>query len=402
MVELAEKMGLLAFAALLAVLLPPLRAVLTGQGGTWDKLAAVALGLGLSVWGATLGLEVGGEHINLRAIGVLIAAILGGPKAGALAGIGGGVFAAARADAQTAPWVLLASFVDGVLAGLVARRYPNAFHGWRAFLTSVAIQTVHLVIVGGLLLVVGNAARFIPAWPAHVVKILVNSAGVTLFVLIARLVVMREQSAALLAEAKAEANNVALEALRHKLEPHFLFNALNALRATIRKNPDRAREMVSDLASLYRYVLSHNEHATLKEEIDHANAYLAVEKIRLGDDKLHVRAHVPTELYGCKVLPLFLQPLVENAVKHGVGTHDGPGTVTVSATLQDQDLVIEVQDQSVGAKQYSIQGAGIALVTLRERLKRRYGSRASLELVRTDDGARSILRFPVLSKETAL
>lgn len=402
MVELAEKMGLLAFAALLAVLLPPLRAVLTGQGGTWDKLAAVALGLGLSVWGATLGLEVGGEHINLRAIGVLIAAILGGPKAGALAGIGGGVFAAARADAQTAPWVLLASFVDGVLAGLVARRYPNAFHGWRAFLTSVAIQTVHLVIVGGLLLVVGNAARFIPAWPAHVVKILVNSAGVTLFVLIARLVVMREQSAALLAEAKAEANNVALEALRHKLEPHFLFNALNALRATIRKNPDRAREMVSDLASLYRYVLSHNEHATLKEEIDHANAYLAVEKIRLGDDKLHVRAHVPTELYGCKVLPLFLQPLVENAVKHGVGTHDGTGIVTVSAMLQNQDLVIEVQDQSVGAKQHSIQGTGIALVTLRERLKRRYGSRASLELVRTDDGARSILRFPVLSKETAL
>lgn len=402
MVELAEKMGLLAFAALLAVLLPPLRAVLTGQGGTWDKLAAVALGLGLSVWGATLGLEVGGEHINLRAIGVLIAAILGGPKAGALAGIGGGVFAAARADAQTAPWVLLASFVDGVLAGLVARRYPNAFHGWRAFLTSAAIQTVHLVIVGGLLLVVGNAARFIPAWPAHVVKILVNSAGVTLFVLIARLVVMREQSAALLAEAKAEANNVALEALRHKLEPHFLFNALNALRATIRKNPDRAREMVSDLASLYRYVLSHNEHATLKEEIDHANAYLAVEKIRLGDDKLHVRAHVPTELYGCKVLPLFLQPLVENAVKHGVGAHDGTGTVTVSAMLQDQDLVIEVQDQSVGAKQYSIQGTGIALVTLRERLKRRYGSRASLELVRTDDGARSILRFPALSKETAL
>ena len=400
-VELAEKMGLLASAALLAVLLPPLRAVLIGQGRALDKLAAVGLGLGLSVWGATLGLEVSGEHINLRAIGVLIAAILGGPKAGALAGIGGGVFAAARADAQTAPWVLLASVVDGILAGAVAKRYPAAFHSWRAFLTSVAIQTVHLAVVGALLLIVGNAARFVPAWPAHLVKILINAAGVTLFVLIARLVVMREQSAVLLAQVKSQANNAALEALRHRLEPHFLFNALNALRATIRTNPERARAMVSDLADLYRYILSHGDHATLKEEFDHARAYLAVERIRLGDDKLTVQAHVPPELYNYEVVPLFLQPWVANAVKHGVSSHDGAGVVTVSAALRDKDLVIEVQDQSLGAKQGQSDGAGIALSTLRERLDRRYGTRASLQLLFTNDGARSILRLPALAQRSA-
>ncbi|MCZ7677300.1 MAG: hypothetical protein M5U28_00370 [Sandaracinaceae bacterium] len=83
LIELTEKMGLLAAAALVAVLFPPLRNRLLGLGRRRDKLAAVVLGLGLSAWGAMLGLSVGGEHINVRAIGVLIAAILGGWKAGA-------------------------------------------------------------------------------------------------------------------------------------------------------------------------------------------------------------------------------------------------------------------------------------------------------------------------------
>src|SRR5688500_2327986 len=101
LVELAEKMGLLAAAALLAVLFPPLRNRLLGVGQRVDKLAAVGLGLGLSVWGAMLGLHVAGEDINVRAIGILIAAILGGWKSGLLAGLGGGLFYAFQVDAET-------------------------------------------------------------------------------------------------------------------------------------------------------------------------------------------------------------------------------------------------------------------------------------------------------------
>jgi len=102
LVELFEEMGLLAAAALLAVLVPPLRARVLGTGEVRGVLAPALFGLGLSARGATLGFELAGEHFNVRAIGVLIAGFLGGPRAGGLAGLGGGLFYAATVDSETA------------------------------------------------------------------------------------------------------------------------------------------------------------------------------------------------------------------------------------------------------------------------------------------------------------
>ncbi len=398
LIELAEKMGLLAAAALVAVLIPPLRNRLLGVGRRRDKLAAVALGLGLAAWGAMLGLDVGGEHINVRAIGVLIAAILGGWKAGALAGLGGGLFYAALVDSETAPWVLAASITDGVLAGIVAERKPAWFEGPRVFFTSIGIQTIHLVVVGIGLLAVGHAARYLPAWPAHLVKLVVNASGVTLFVVVARLVVSREEQAVALVEARAAADSAALEALRRRLEPHFLFNALNVVRATIRLDPMRARELISDLADLYRYLLSHPERAALEAEIDHAQAYLAIERARLGDERLEVLVELPEEVAGLPVPALLLQPLVENAVKHGIARRDGPGRIFLRARLEEDDtmLVIEVEDEASGRPMPPLEtGSGIALDTLRRRLSKRYGSQASLGLTPTENGMRASVRIPV-------
>ncbi|MGE3634361.1 MAG: sensor histidine kinase [Sandaracinaceae bacterium] len=395
LIELAEKMGLLAAAALLAVLIPPLRNRLLGVGQRRDKLAAVALGLGLAAWGAKLGFHVGGEHINVRAIGVLIAAILGGWKAGALAGLGGGLFYAALVDPTTAPWVLAASITDGVLAGLVAERRPAWFGPNRVFITAIGIQAIHLVVVGVGLLLAGHAARYIPAWPAHLVKLVVNASGVTLFVLVARLVVSREEQAVALVEARAAADAAALESLRRRLEPHFLFNALNVLRATIRIDPMRARDLVNDLADLYRYLLSHPDEAPLGSEIDHAQAYLAIERARLGDDRLATSVDVDEGLRGLRVPPLLLQPLVENAVKHGVARRDGPGRVVIRAERDGDALIVEVEDEADGAPLPPVdEGAGIALDTLRRRIAGRYGDGATLLLTPTERGMRATVRLP--------
>jgi len=332
LVALTEKMALLAAAAVFAVLFPPLRKRLLGQAGeSRDRAFGMLFGTGLSVWGSNLGIEVSGEHINVRAIGVIVAAILGGRKAGALAGLCSGIFMASRVDEQTAPWVLLASLTDGVVAAIVAKRSPAAFRGHRAFFTSIGVQVFHIAVVGFGLMLVGHAQRYLPAWPAHLVKLLVNAAGVSLFVEISRLVVQREEAALALVKAKAAADQAALDSLRRRLEPHFLFNALNVLRATIRLDPMRARELVSHLADLYRYLLSHPEDAPLRDEVNHARSYLEIESARLGDGRLHVEVALPHEVEGVRVPALLLQPLVENAVKHGIGNRTGRGTVFMRA-----------------------------------------------------------------------
>ncbi len=395
LLELAEKMGLLAAAALVAVLFPPLRNRVLGVGRRRDKLAALGLGLGLSIWGAMLGFPLLGEHINVRAIGVLIAAILGGWKAGALAGFGGGLFYAHRVDATTAPWVLIASVLDGVIAGVVAQRAPRLFHGARAFVTSIAIQAVHVVLVGIGLLLVGHVARYIPAWPAHLVKLVVNAAGVTLFVVVARLVVAREEAAVALVEARAAADAAALEALRRRLEPHFLFNALNALRATIRRDPNRARGLVSDLADLYRYLLSHPEDAPLRDEVLHAASYLAIERARLGDERLRVERDVDEDIAHLRVPAMLLQPLVENAVKHGVGARSGPGRVRIAARRDGDVLRIDVEDRAEGRPVPTEAGTGIALDTLRKRLARQFGEGASIALEPIEGGTRARVCLPL-------
>ena len=400
LIELAEKMGLLAAAAVVAVLIPPLRNRLLGVGRRRDKLAAVVLGLGLSAWGAMLGFHVGGEHINVRAIGVLIAAILGGWKAGALAGLGGGLFYAALVDHETAPWVLAASVTDGVIAGVVAEQRPRWMMGWRVFATSIGIQAIHLVVVGLGLIAVGHAARYLPAWPAHMVKLVVNASGVTLFVFVARLIVTREEQRVALVEARAAADAAALQALRSRLEPHFLFNALNVLRATIRRDATRARELVSDLADMYRYLLSHPEEAPLEAEVAHASAYLAIERARLGEERLEVEVDVPGELARVRVPALLLQPLVENAVKHGVARRDGVGRVRISARSEDGQLVLEVEDAASGKPVPPLEsGNGIALSTLRQRLAKRYGAGASLALEPTERGMRASVRLPQAKDE---
>ena len=393
--DLAEKVGLLAAAAVVAVLFPPLRNRLLGVGGQQrDRLAAIAIGLALSVWGTTLGIRVLGEYINLRAIGVLIAAILGGTKAGALTGLGSGLFYIVYVRPEIAPWVLLASVLDGGLAGRIASKAPRTFQGGRAFLTSIAVQLVHVVVVGGGLVLAGKASHYVPAWPAHCGTLIVNATGVTLFVVVAKVVVSREEAAVALVAARAEADAAALDSLRRRLEPHFLFNALNTLRATIRTSPLQARELVSDLADLYRYLLRHPEDAPLSEEANHACAYLAIERARLGEGRLQVQCCIEAEVRDIRVPALLLQPLVENAVKHGVARRDGLGHVEIRAWREPESLCISVEDRSQGRARAAVEpGSGIAIDTLRQRLRHRFGP-SSLQMIPLPEGMRVLLRLP--------
>ena len=207
-----------------------------------------------------------------------------------------------------------------------------------------------------------------------------------------------------LVEARAATEHATLESLQRRLEPHFLFNALTAIRATIRKDPERARELVADLADLYRYLLSHPDDAPLKAEVAHAQSYVAIERARLGEERLRLEVEVPEMLASCPIPSLSLQPLVENAIRHGVARRDGAGVVSLRASRDGNALVLEVVDRTDGAPvpaESTERGSGIALKTLRERLLRRFGPDATLGLDVSEGGATATRRLPLASDAAA-
>lgn len=395
-IELIEKAGLVALAALVTVLVPPLRDRLLGVGRPRSFGPAVAVATALSMWGSRMGEWWLDHYFNVQGIGVLIAAVLTGARGGVITGLFGGLFYVLRVNHAEGAVAVAASALDGLTAGLVAQRGAHLFEHWRGLGVAVAVQLPKCVLLVVSAFASGTAARYGATWYIWALELLANAAGATVFVNIARMVLAREESAVALAEARAATGRLELDALRRRLEPHFLFNALNTLRATIRRDPDHAREMVSDMADLYRYLLHHPHDAPLQSELRHAEQYLAIEGARLGPERLSVSRDLPAELERARVPALLLQPLVENAVKHGVGAHAGPGTVALRAHREGLTLCLSVHERHTGAlRGTTTDGAGIALDTLREMLEKRYGEEASLTLSVNEGGSVAHVRLPL-------
>ena len=392
-IELFEKLSLIATAGLVSVLVPPLRNRLLGVGRPRDIAVVVIFGLLFSLWGSMMGFEWLGHFLNLRAIGIMIAGILGGPRAGALTGLLGGGFYVMRVVPEEFPWAVVASVLDGWLAGRMSVRREQMFIGWRVLSAAALVQLAGLTVTGvGMAFSGSNPIEALPSLAAQLGGVAV---GVALFVNTALVVISRQEQAVALVEARAAANALSLTALRSRLEPHFLFNALNTLRATIRRNPEQARSLVSDLADLYRYLLHHPHDASLMNEVEHASAYLAIEKARLGEERLAVQTSIDESVRDVRVPALLLQPIVENAVKHGITPKQGLGRITIRASDLGGRLRIEVEDEADGPHRGSpTKGSGLALQTLRKRLDQQYDGQASLQLSTLERGTLVTVELP--------
>ncbi|GFE87036.1 sensor histidine kinase [Steroidobacter agaridevorans] len=171
-----------------------------------------------------------------------------------------------------------------------------------------------------------------------------------------------------------------LKLLKSQLNPHFLFNSLNSVRALIAEDPARARDAVTQLAGLLRYTLrsDHEELVTLERELKTVGDYLALESLRLGD-RLRVELDIAPGAQDVRVPVMLLQTVVENAIKHGIAELPGGGVLRISATLRDSALHIEVSNpRPINPTPREQQGSG--LYNAAERLRLLFGSRASLEL----------------------
>ena len=176
-----------------------------------------------------------------------------------------------------------------------------------------------------------------------------------------------------------------LAALRAQVDPHFLFNALNSIAALIRTRPAEAEEVTQSLADLFRYTLraSKNPTVSLDEELESVRRYLAIEQTRFGK-RLEIEIDVPDGLGRAAVPTLILQPLVENAVKHGAARTDGKCRIAIRAEHRGGDMVLRVTDSGPGFDSIDVEAVmqrGSGLLNVRDRLRLTHGERAALNVV---------------------
>jgi two-component sensor histidine kinase len=186
-----------------------------------------------------------------------------------------------------------------------------------------------------------------------------------------------------------------LDALRSQLNPHFLFNTLHSIAELTHENPKLAEQLILRLGELLRRVLasSAQQETTLADEVEFVRSYLEIEQMRLGD-RLEIQWDIAPETLHAMVPGMILQPLVENAIQHGIAPLKRPGKLSIKAYSENGSLHLQLRDSGPGLNQAArSHHAGIGLSNTESRLQRLYGQRQHFEL-RNNDGLEVNVRLP--------
>ncbi len=203
---------------------------------------------------------------------------------------------------------------------------------------------------------------------------------------------MRRQTESAL-QAKATAHQAQLKMLRYQLNPHFLFNTLNAISTLVLdRDSETANRMVTSLSAFLRHSLDSDpmQRVTLKQELDAINLYLGIEKIRFAE-RLHLRSKIQEPAYRALIPSLLLQPLIENAIKHAIARSVRGGTIDIEAAVHDDSLRVVIADDGPGCPELPRDGSlptgsGVGLANISERLRVLYGQRSRFILRRREGG----------------
>jgi signal transduction histidine kinase len=195
-----------------------------------------------------------------------------------------------------------------------------------------------------------------------------------------------------------ELSKAQLAALRRQMEPHFMYNTLNSIAGLVRDHRnDAAVSMIVGLSEFLRRSSadSHRSQVTLAEEVEYLQRYVDIQQVRFGD-RLRVCVDIPSDLLHARVPGLLLQPLVENAIKHGIATRVVGGNIRVTGTRRDGSIYLSVYNDGPGfADDWQAEGAGVGLANLRTRLQILHGEAAELQMRRAGtDGVEVVVTLP--------
>ena len=203
---------------------------------------------------------------------------------------------------------------------------------------------------------------------------------------------------------REELSDAELRALRAQVNPHFLFNSLNTIADLTVTAPDQAEEMTLRLSAVFRYVLVNTDRhfTSLKEELEFARSYLHIEQTRFGD-RLKVNLDIDPATLGQTIPTLLLQPLIENALKHGLSPKREGGSLTIRSELVADGISISVSDDGVGlrarCKEPNDRSTGVGVENVSNRLRTAYGGSASFTLrPRKEGGTEALIVIPTGQK----
>ncbi|MBA5761693.1 histidine kinase [Vibrio sp. 404] len=180
--------------------------------------------------------------------------------------------------------------------------------------------------------------------------------------------------------------------MQSQIEPHFLFNTLANISALMSQDVPKARMMLDKLTELLRTTLANSRLAetTVEDEIRRLNAYLAIQKIRL-DERLHFHIDVDPQLQQTVIPPMLIQPLVENAIQHGIEPKGVGGTIHIAIFQANHQLKIKVTDDGIGLRQNAqTKGHGVGLTNIKQRVKGLYEQQGSVAIIQPDQGGFSV------------
>ncbi|HEX6059644.1 MAG TPA: histidine kinase [Gemmatimonadaceae bacterium] len=322
------------------------------------------------------------------------------------------------------PWWWTWALLTPLVAWLAARvRLDDERTRWRALAAhataSLLVALTHLLVVGAIYQ--ATVIRFVdPSELGRPTTLAATLAAWTNFFLVLELFTYwgivgawyaldyrrRYRESALLsaaletraAQLQTRIAEARVEALRMELNPHFLFNTLNAISGLVRlRETDAAVRMLARLGDLLRATIDRGAgpETTLEEELALLDLYLDIERVRFGE-RLEVRVDVQHEARAALVPTLILQPLVENAVRHGIARTPGPGLIEITARRENGALHLAVRDNGAGLPdEAEARSDGVGLSNTRARLEELYGAGAGVELVgAAGGGVRAVVRLP--------
>ena len=241
--------------------------------------------------------------------------------------------------------------------------------------------------------------RFRPAIPVIVGSgILLYLLSVTFFYIVIAVDLSRDAEARVM-QASVLARDAELKALKAQVNPHFLFNSLNSISALTTSDSAKAREMCILLGDFLRRTLGLGEKTAipLEEELSLIHAFLAVEKVRFGA-RIQMEENIDKSALDAPVPPLLLQPLVENAVVHGIANLVEGGWIRLSIQSQENGDISIVVENTLDPEAPARRRNGVGLANVRQRLQARYGSRASFAVKVEAEAYRVTLTFPAERK----